>query len=157
MASRTVPDREPDGPGACDSSVSCCPQGEEQSVEFGDDRLSGIQRRVRSVAFVAILDTGRPVGVEAIAADLGVSTNTVNEVLGFFADCGSVSTPIPSTPGSCSPTTPKPTTDCMTLVAVTTGTPVVGEPTVYRGGMEGLCFHLVRPNVGYAAVSPSPE
>jgi hypothetical protein len=36
------------------------------------------------------LDTGRPVGVQAIAADLGVSTNTVNEVLGFFTDRGSV-------------------------------------------------------------------
>jgi len=57
-------------------------------VSFGYDRLSGVQRRVRSVAFVGPLDTGQPAAVAPIATAGGVSTDTAIEVLGFFTDGG---------------------------------------------------------------------
>jgi hypothetical protein len=55
-------------------------------VSFGYDRLSGVQRRVRSVAFVGPLNTGQPAAVAPIATAGGVSTDTAIEVLGFFTD-----------------------------------------------------------------------
>lgn len=87
---RSVRSPGTDGPGGCDNLASCCQQGGNRVIDFGDDRLEPEQRRVRSAAFLALLRTGRPVSARAVAQGAKTTVETVTEVLSHFAGRGSV-------------------------------------------------------------------
>lgn len=89
MATQTFPDPGEGADGRGDSAP-CCRQGKDTLVDFGDDRLDIDQRRVRSAAFLALLQSGRPVSVAAIASGAPISPGAAREAVGFFSERGSV-------------------------------------------------------------------
>lgn len=87
---RSVRNPDTDGPSRCGNSASCCQQDGDRVIDFGDDRLEPEQRTVRSAAFLALLRTGRPVPIKAVAQDAKTTVETVTEVVSHFAGRGSV-------------------------------------------------------------------
>lgn len=59
-------------------------------IEFGDDRLDATQRAVRSAAFLRLLETGEPIGIETIVENIQIPERAVAEVLEGMAERGSV-------------------------------------------------------------------